>query len=142
MQLDVTKPARWLPRLPIAEREFGGLVVLVKQRRDRLHRCRGGGRASEYRPVFEVNVFGLIETTRLALPALRRRGGGRIVNLSSGAGLSEDRVPLLQREQFAVEGFSESLAKEVEPFGIRVTIVEPGRFAPIFSGAPSPWRTG
>ena len=46
------------------------------------------GTPEEYRPLFETNVFGVIETTRAALPALRKSGGGRIVMMSSGAGIT------------------------------------------------------
>lgn len=135
VQLDVTKPASVAAAIAYAEREFGGLDVLVNNAGIGFIGAVEEAEPSEYRPVFEVNVFGLIETTRLALPALRRRGGGRIVNLSSGAGLSGGPGSgYYSASKFAVEGFSESLAKEVEPFGIRVTIVEPGPFRTDFLG--------
>ena len=80
-------------------------------------------------------MCGLIETTRAALPALRRAGGGRIVNLSSGAGIAGGAGSgLYCATKFAVEGLSEALAEEVAPLGIRVVIVEPGPFRTDFLG--------
>ncbi len=74
---------------------------------------------------------GHFETTRAALPLMQRAAGGRIVNLSSGAGIIGMGG---QRDQFAVEGLSEALAQEVAPLGIRVIIVEPGTFRTEFLG--------
>ncbi len=89
------------------------------------------GTPEEYRPMFEVNVFGLIETTRAASPVLRR-SGGTIVNMSSGAGIAGGGY--YNAAKFAVEGISEALAGEFQPFGIRVLIVEPGPFRTDFLG--------
>jgi len=81
-----------------------------------------------------VNVFGLIETTRAALPTLRRKGG-TIVNLSSGAGIAGGGGGgYYNAAKFAVEGLSEALAGELRPFGVRVVIVEPGPFRTEFLG--------
>jgi NAD(P)-dependent dehydrogenase (short-subunit alcohol dehydrogenase family) len=76
---------------------------------------------------FETNVFGVIRVTKNVLPTMRLRQNGIIVNISSIAGLAG--VPsqtIYCGTKFAVEGLSESLSFEVEPFGIRVIIVEPG----------------
>jgi len=78
---------------------------------------------------YATNVFGLFNVTRAALPALRAAGRGRIFNLSSTAGLRGiEAASLYCSSKFAVEGFSESLRHELAPFGIQVTIVEPGPF--------------
>jgi len=78
--------------------------------------------------MFEVNVFGLVETTKAALSILRR-SRGTIVNMSSGAGIAgSGGGGYYNAAKFAVEGISEALAGELEPFGIRVLIVEPGPF--------------
>jgi NAD(P)-dependent dehydrogenase (short-subunit alcohol dehydrogenase family) len=135
VQLDVTDPASVAAAIDLVEQEFGGLDVLVNNAGIGFIGAVEEAEPCEYRPVFEVNVFGLIETTRLALPLLRQRAGGRIVNLSSGAGLSGGPGSgYYSASKFAVEGFSESLSREVEPFGIRVIIVEPGPFRTDFLG--------
>ncbi len=78
---------------------------------------------------FATNVFGLFDMTRTVLPAMRRQRSGHIFNLSSIAGLRGGvGGSLYCASKFAVEGFSESLAQEVAPFGIHVTVVEPGFF--------------
>ena len=68
--------------------EFGSLDILVNNAGYGLVGAIEEVDPQEYRPMFETNVFGLIETTRAALPALRRTGGGRIVNVSSVGGLA------------------------------------------------------
>jgi NAD(P)-dependent dehydrogenase (short-subunit alcohol dehydrogenase family) len=78
---------------------------------------------------YATNVFGLFNVTRAVLPAMRSQRRGRIFNLSSLAGVrGSEFASLYCSSKFAIEGFSESLAREVAPFGIFVTIVEPGPF--------------
>jgi NAD(P)-dependent dehydrogenase (short-subunit alcohol dehydrogenase family) len=81
------------------------------------------------RAQFETNVFGVFNVTRAALPSMRAARKGRIFNLSSIAGLrGAEFGSLYSASKFALEGFSESLSSELAPFGIFVTIVEPGPF--------------
>jgi len=78
---------------------------------------------------YATNVFGLFNVTRAVLLAMRSQRRGRIFNLSSLAGVrGSEFASLYCSSKFAIEGFSESLAREVAPFGIFVTIVEPGPF--------------
>jgi NAD(P)-dependent dehydrogenase (short-subunit alcohol dehydrogenase family) len=78
---------------------------------------------------YRTNVFGLLFTTQGALPGMRRRRSGFIVNLSSVGGQDSHATGALYgATKFAVEGMSESLAQEVKEFGISVLIVEPGLF--------------
>jgi len=133
--LDVTRPGDAAAAAALAEREFGGLDVLVNNAGHGLIGAVEEGTPQEYRPLFETNVFGLIETTRAALPYLRRSGGGRIVMMSSGAGIAGAAGDgYYNATKFAVEGFSEALAQEVAPFGIATIIVEPGPFRTDFLG--------
>jgi short-subunit dehydrogenase len=89
----------------------------------------------EFLRVFETNVFGLMRVTRALLPQFRKQRSGHIVNLSSMAGLvGSAGWGYYNASKFAVEGFSEALAQEMAPLGVKVTIVEPGPFRTDFLG--------
>ena len=112
--LDVTLAGSAAAALEVAEVEFGGLDVLVNNAGFGFMGAIEEATPDEYRPMFETNLFGLIETTRAALPLLRRRPGGRIVNFSSGAGIAGAAgYGYYNATKFAVEGLSEALAQEV-----------------------------
>jgi NAD(P)-dependent dehydrogenase (short-subunit alcohol dehydrogenase family) len=90
----------------------------------------------DFRAQVETNLFGVVNVTKAAIPVMRRQGAGHIFQLSSIGG----RVGPVGRGAYAaakwgVEGFSEVLAKEVGPHGIKVTIVEPGGFRTDFAGS-------
>jgi short-subunit dehydrogenase len=90
---------------------------------------------NEYMPMFQTNVFGLIQLTQALLPQFRERRSGNIVNLSSIGGLiGSPGWGFYNATKFAVEGFSEALAGELEPLGVHVTVVEPGPFRTEFLG--------
>lgn len=134
LPLDVTNGAEIKAAVAKATESFGGFDVLVNNAGYALFGAIEEGTPEEYRPMFDVNVFGLIETTRAALPVLRR-SGGTIVNMSSGAGIEgRGGGGYYHAAKFAVEGISEALAGELEPFGVRVLIVEPGPFRTDFLG--------
>jgi NAD(P)-dependent dehydrogenase (short-subunit alcohol dehydrogenase family) len=81
----------------------------------------------EIKAQYETNVFGLIRTIQAVLPAMRKQKSGTIVNISSGAGrLGYPGAAPYVSSKHAIEGLSESIAYELEPFGIRVIVVEPG----------------
>jgi len=85
--------------------------------------------AEEVRKLYETNVFGTLNVTRSFLPYLRKQGSGHIINISSVGGLTgSPGWGIYNSTKFAVEGFSEALAKELSPLGIYVTVVEPGYF--------------
>lgn len=135
VSLDVTRAGDAARAVEVAESAFGGLDVLVNNAGFGFIGAIEEGEPGEYRPLFEVNVFGLIETTRAALPALRKRPGARIVNLSSGAGIAGSAgFGFYNATKFAVEGLSEALADELRPLGVHVIIVEPGPFRTAFLG--------
>ncbi len=82
---------------------------------------------AQVRREFDTNVLGLMRVTRAVLPLFREQRGGTIVNISSiGGRLTFPLYSVYHATKFAVEGFSESLRYELEPFGVRVRIVEPG----------------
>lgn len=135
MPLDVTRQGEAAAAVARAEEAFGGLDVLVNNAGFGFVGAVEESDPHEYRPIFETNLFGLIETTRAALPALRRFGGGRIVNFSSVGGITgRQGFGVYNATKFAVEGLSEALAEEIAPFGIAVIIVEPGAFRTDFLG--------
>ncbi len=83
----------------------------------------------EYRRQFETNFFGVIAVTQAVLPIMRKQQHGKIINISSISGLSA--FPGLSpyvSSKYALEGFSESLRLEVQPFGIDVILIEPGSY--------------
>ncbi len=81
----------------------------------------------EIKAQYETNLFGLIRTTQAVLPIMRKQKSGTIVNISSGAGrFGYPGGSAYVSTKFAVEGLSESMAYELEPFGIKVILVEPG----------------
>jgi short-subunit dehydrogenase len=76
---------------------------------------------------YKTNVFGLMRTTQAVLPAMRKQRSGTIVNISSAAGrVGYPAASVYVSSKHAVEGLSESIAYELEPFGIKVRVVEPG----------------
>lgn len=81
----------------------------------------------EIKTLYETNVFGLVRTTQAVLPIMRKQRLGMVVNISSGAGrFGFPTGSAYVSTKFAVEGLSESMSYEVEPFGIKVILIEPG----------------
>lgn len=90
------------------------------------------------RALYEINIFGTLSVIQAALPLLREQGGGHILGISSTLG--HVALPLIGyycSSKWAFEAIHESLAMEVKPFGIKVTIVEPGAYATDFGGPSS-----
>ena len=94
--------------------------------------------SDDLRRQFETNVFGLVSVTQAFLPAMRSRGSGRIVNVSSIVGRIS--MPLqggYSASKFAVEAISDAFRRELAPFGVRVVIVEPGVIRTQFASTAS-----
>lgn len=90
----------------------------------------------ESREVFETNFFGTLQLTREVLPYMRKRKSGHIVQISSHGGIKAFAgFGIYNASKFALEGFSEALADEVAPLGIKVSIVEPGPFRTSFASS-------
>ena len=81
----------------------------------------------EIKSQYETNLFGLIRVIQAVLPTMRKQRSGRILNISSGTGIfGFPGISAYVSTKFAVEGLSESIAFELEPFGIKVILIEPG----------------
>jgi NAD(P)-dependent dehydrogenase (short-subunit alcohol dehydrogenase family) len=90
----------------------------------------------EIKSQYETNLFGLIRVIQAALPTMRKQRSGRIINISSGAGIfGYPGGSAYVSTKFAVEGLSESIAYELEPFGIKVILIEPGFIRTNFGNA-------
>ncbi|MBO0679174.1 SDR family oxidoreductase [Mycolicibacterium sp. S2-37] len=89
----------------------------------------------EFRDQLETNLFGALWITQAALPYLREQRSGHIIQVSSIGGISAfANIGAYHASKWGLEGFSQSLAQEVEPFGIHVTLIEPGGFSTDWSG--------
>ncbi len=133
--LDVTKPDQVRAAIEAAESRFGAIDVLVNNAGYGYVAAIEEGEDPDVRAMFETNVFGSLNMIKAALPGMRARGRGHIVNVSSVGGLTTfPAVGFYHMAKFAVEGLSETLAKEAAPFGVGVTVVEPGAFRTEFRG--------
>jgi NAD(P)-dependent dehydrogenase (short-subunit alcohol dehydrogenase family) len=133
--LDVDTPGQIAEAVALAEQRFGRIDVLVNNAGYGYLAAIEEGEDDEIRAMFQTNVFSLVNVIKAVLPGMRARRSGHIVNISSMAGLvGFAGIGYYNATKFAVEGLSEALAKEVEPLGIRVTIVAPGPFRTDWAG--------
>lgn len=141
--LDVTDPNAAEGAVKMAVETFGRLDVLVNN--------AGYGNIApaeettleDFRHQIETNLFGVIYLTKAALPVMREQAAGHIFQVTSIAA----RIGPVGRAPYAaakwgVEGFSETVAREVGPLGVRVTIVEPGGFRTDFAGSSTTLDAG
>jgi len=114
---------------------FGRIDVLVNNAGYGLFGALEEVSDADIRQQFETNFFGALRLIRTVLPLMRQQGSGHIVNISSTAGfVGFGGSSIYCATKFALEGISEALAKEVESFGIKVTLIEPGAFRTDFNG--------
>src|ERR671914_202595 len=126
-QLDVTDDVSVTNAIQAISSEAGRINVLVNNAGYGLNGAFEDLAMDEIKAQYETNVFGLIRTTQAVLPIMRRQKSGTIVNISSGVGrFGFPTGSAYISTKFAVEGLSESMSYELEPFGINVVIVEPG----------------
>jgi NAD(P)-dependent dehydrogenase (short-subunit alcohol dehydrogenase family) len=134
--LDVTDPDAARAAVAAAVERFGRLDVVVNNAG-----YADLGSIEEMPPeVFDAqiatNFFGVVNVTRAALPVLRAQRSGHFIQVSTAGGRNAyPGQSAYHASKFAVEGFSESLAKEVAPLGVKVTIVEPGGFRTDWAGS-------
>jgi NAD(P)-dependent dehydrogenase (short-subunit alcohol dehydrogenase family) len=92
--------------------------------------------AEDFRQQLDANLLGVVNVTKAALPVLRAQGGGRIIQVSSiGGRLATPGLGAYQAAKWAVGGFSEVLARETAPLGIKVTVLEPGGMQTDWAGS-------
>ncbi|CAL1690409.1 3-oxoacyl-[acyl-carrier-protein] reductase FabG [Brevundimonas subvibrioides] len=135
LKLDVTERAQAEAAVAAATEHFGRIDVLVNNAGIGYFGAIEESDEDEVRRMFEINVFGLARMTHLVLPQLRARRSGTIVNISSVGGLRASAgVGYYNATKFAVDGWSEALAAEVNPLGIHVLIVAPSGFRTDWAG--------
>ena len=135
LALDVNQPKQITAAVAGAEKFFGRIDVLVNNAGYGYLASVEEGEDAEVRAMFETNLFGLLAVTKAVLPGMRARRTGHIMNISSIGGLvANPSTGYYSATKFALEALSESLAKEVEPLGIRVTAIEPGPFRTDWAG--------
>jgi NAD(P)-dependent dehydrogenase (short-subunit alcohol dehydrogenase family) len=127
IQLDVTDDISITKAIDTVINESGRIDVLVNNAGYGLIGSIEDMSVEELKAQYETNVFGTFRVTKAVLPYMRKEHGGSIINISSIAG--RIALPLYSAyvsTKFAIEGLSESMAYELEPFGIKVAIIEPG----------------
>jgi NAD(P)-dependent dehydrogenase (short-subunit alcohol dehydrogenase family) len=138
LKLDVNDRAADFAAVKEAHDHFGRLDIVVNN--------AGYGQfgfveevsEQDVRDQFETNVFGALWVTQAALPYLREQGSGHIIQVSSIGGIvAFPNVGIYHASKWALEGFSQALAQEVAPFGVHVTLIEPGGFDTDWSGSSS-----
>jgi NAD(P)-dependent dehydrogenase (short-subunit alcohol dehydrogenase family) len=133
--LDVADPGQIVAAVQAAQDQFGRIDVLVNNAGYGYQASVEEGVDGAIRAQFEANVFGLFALTRAVLPGMRARRSGYVINLSSVAGfVGFPGSGYYAATKHAVEGWSDALAAEVAPLGIKVTCVEPGPFRTDWAG--------
>lgn len=134
-RLDVTDMDSIRSTVEEASKRYGTIDVLVNNAGYGTVGVFEAASEDTIRKQFETNVFGLMNVTRAVLPHMRQAESGVVINLSSIAGrVSMPYFSLYNASKYAVEGLSESLQYELQPFGIKLKIIEPGAYATEFAG--------
>lgn len=135
LRLDITDRERIAAAVGDALAHHGRVDVLVNNAGRGAIGAAEETSDAELRDLMDLHFFGPVALTRALLPQMRERGSGTIVQMSSmGGRFTFPGVGAYSATKFALEGWSEALAKEVDGFGIRVLIVEPGAFRTSFNG--------
>ncbi len=136
LALDVTDPDRIAAAVGEVLDRHGRIDVLVNNAGRGVIGAVEETTNDELRDLMDLHFFGPAALTRAVLPHMRERGSGAIVQMSSmGGRFTFPGAGAYSATKFALEGWSEALAKEVDQFGIRVVIVEPGAFRTSFNGS-------
>ena len=127
MQLDVTDDASVSKAVQSIISDSGRIDVIVNNAGYGLVGAFEDLSLDEIKQQYETNLFGVVRVTQAVIPIMRKQKSGRIINISSGAGrFGYPGGSAYVSTKFAIEGLSESLSYELDPFGIKVILVEPG----------------
>jgi len=136
--LDVTDDAQVQAAVDAAVARFGRIDILVNNAGFGLLGAVEEATADEVEQLYRTNVFGLLGVSRAVLPVMRTQRSGHVINFSSiGGYCGAAGFGIYCSTKFAVEGLSEAMATELEPLGVKVTIIEPGYFRTDFLDATS-----
>ncbi|MBL8939581.1 MAG: SDR family NAD(P)-dependent oxidoreductase [Archangium sp.] len=136
LALDVNDEASMVAAVRTIEAKYGAIGVLVNNAGYSQSGAIETVPLAKVRAQFETNVFGLVRLTQLVLPGMRRQGWGRVINMSSmGGKLTFPGGGYYHATKHAVEAISDALRFEVQGFGIKVVLVEPGLIKSGFSEA-------
>lgn len=144
LRLDVTKPDEIDSAVAAARAQFGGIDVLINNAGYGQLGTVEDAPIEAARAMMETNLFGKLAMIKAVLPEMLERGSGQIVNIGSVAGqIGFPAIGYYSASKFALAGLTESLAAEVAPAGVKVTLVELGPFDTQFAGSmavvmPSP----
>lgn len=135
ISLDVTRPDLVESAVAEAVTKFGRIDVLVNNAGIGYFAAIEESEEEQVRRMFEINFFGLAAVTNEVLPVLRKQRSGHIINISSvGGSVAFPGVGMYNATKFAVTGYSEALAKELAPLGIKVTVIAPSGFRTDWAG--------
>lgn len=138
LELDVTNAEQVKTAVEQAHAHFGRLDIVFNNAGYSLVGTIEEASADDIRVLYETNVIGPVAVIQAALPLLRKQGGGHILGTSSNLGhVTLPVIGYYCSSKWAFEAIHESLATEVKPFGIKVTIVEPGAYATEFGSQES-----
>jgi NAD(P)-dependent dehydrogenase (short-subunit alcohol dehydrogenase family) len=138
LELDVTNPEQVKSVVEQAHAHFGRLDIVLNNAGYSLVSTIEEANADEVRALYETNILGPLSVIKAALPLLRKQGGGHILGTSSNLGhIAFPVIGYYCSSKWAFEAIHESLAAEVKPFGIKVTIIEPGAYATEFGSQES-----
>jgi len=138
LELDVTKPDQVNTAVAQAHAYFGRLDVVLNNAGYSLVGTIEESSANDVQELYNTNIFGPLSVIKAVLPLLRKQGGGHILGVSSSLGhVTLPVIGYYCSSKWAFEAIHESLAEEVKPFGINVTIVEPGAYATEFGSQDS-----
>jgi NAD(P)-dependent dehydrogenase (short-subunit alcohol dehydrogenase family) len=136
LRLDVTKPDEARAAVAATREQLGGLDVVVNNAGYANVAPAEDMAEDDFRAQVETDLFGVVNVTRAALPVLRAQGSGHIIQVSSiGGRTATPGLAAYQASKWAVGGFSEAVAQEVAPFGVKVTILEPGGMRTDWAGS-------